>query len=206
MQEILGIFGGTFDPPHLGHLTLAAKAFKELQLTRLLWVPTPRAPHKLNHRISAPHHRIEMLKRTIENNPGFEISTIEIDRPGPTFTLDTINLLQVQFPGARLVLLMGSDLLPGLPYWKGSHALINSVDRIGVMHRPGHKIDLITLDQTLPGLAAKLLFFDNSPLEISSTSIRQRITSSGDYCYHLPTSVCDYIQKNQPYSQVQVLY
>ena len=201
MQEILGIFGGTFDPPHLGHLTLAAKAFDELKLTRLLWVLTPHAPHKLNRQISAPHHRLEMLTRAIQGVPGFEISTVEMDRPGPHFTLDTIKLLQAQYPDARLVLLMGSDLLPGFPKWKGSRELIRALYRIGVMRRPGHEIDLSSLAQTHPNLAARLVLFDNPALEISSSSIRQRITSSEAYCYHLPTSVCDYIQQNQPYSR-----
>lgn len=199
MVETLGVFGGTFDPPHLGHLILAAEALDQLQLTRVLWVLTPRPPHKLERPVTALHHRLEMLKRAIASIPGFELSTIEIERSGPHFSLDTINLLQARSPTARLVLLLGSDLLLGLPAWKGSHELLNAAHAIGVMRRSAKQIDLAALENSLPGLMAKLCFFKTPRLEISSSTIRERIASSRPYHFYLPSGVYDYIQQNKPY-------
>ncbi len=89
----IGIFGGTFDPPHIGHLVLASEAVQQLNLSRLLWVLAPEPPHKLEQPITSLPHRLEMLKRTIAENPSFEISRIEIDRPGPHYTVDMLRLL-----------------------------------------------------------------------------------------------------------------
>jgi nicotinate-nucleotide adenylyltransferase len=199
MVETLGIFGGTFDPPHLGHLILAAEALSQLQLTRVLWVLTPLPPHKLERQITALHYRLEMLKCAIGSIPGFELSTIDIDRSGPYYSLDTINLLQAHYPTARLVLLIGGDLLRGLPTWIRSDELVNAAYAIGVMRRPGDEIDLAAMEKSLPGLMAKLCFFESPQLEISSSFIRQRIASAGHYQFYLPASVYDYIQKNQLY-------
>ncbi|MCX6065187.1 MAG: nicotinate (nicotinamide) nucleotide adenylyltransferase, partial [Chloroflexi bacterium] len=145
MAELIGIFGGTFDPPHLGHLILAAEALNQLKLTRLLWVLTPQPPHKPERPITAINHRLEMLKRTIGNSPGFELSTIEMDRPGPHYTLETLDLLQNKFPSARLVLLIGGDSLRDLPSWKYPTEILLAVHAFGVMRRPGDQFDLNAL-------------------------------------------------------------
>jgi nicotinate-nucleotide adenylyltransferase len=199
MVETLGIFGGTFDPPHLGHLILAVEALSQLKLTRVLWVLTPQPPHKLSRQITALHHRIGMLKGAIGSMPGFELSTVDMDRSGPYYSVGTINLLQARYPTARLELLIGGDLLRGLPTWIRSDELVNAVYAIGVMRRPGDDIDLVTLEKDLPGLSSKLKFFESPQLEISSSSIRQRIARAGHYQFYLPMSVYDYIQQNHLY-------
>ena len=199
MSETLGIFGGTFDPPHLGHLILAAEALNQLQLTRVLWVLTPEPPHKPERAITPLPHRLEMLKRAISSAPGFELSTIEIDRPGPHYSIDTLDLLQSKSPTARLALLIGGDSLRDLPAWSHPDELITAVYAFGVMRRPGDEIDLEALERSLPGLSAKVRFVDAPQLEISSSTIRQRIASGGHFRYYLPTSVYDYIQQNNLY-------
>ena len=199
MAETIGIFGGTFDPPHLGHLILAAEALNQLQLARILWVLTPQPPHKPERPITPLYHRLEMLKRTLDNASGFEISTIEIDRPGPHYTLDTLDLLQDRHPTAKLVLLIGGDSLRDLPVWHCPEELITAVNAFGVMRRPGDEIDLETLEEALPGLLAKLRFIETPQLEISSSSIRERISSSGHYRYYLPAGVYEYIWQNRLY-------
>ena len=195
MAESIGIFGGTFDPPHLGHLILAAEALSQLQLTRVLWVLTPQPPHKPECPITSFPHRLEMLKRAIGTAPGFELSTIEIDRPGPHYTIDTIDLLQTRFPSARLVLLIGGDSLRELPAWNRPDELITAVNALGIMRRPGDEIDLQTLEGSLPGLSAKVRFVNAPLLEISSSSIRQHIASGGHFRYYLSPAVYDYIQQ-----------
>jgi len=199
MAETIGVFGGTFDPPHLGHLILAAEALNQLQLSRVLWVLTPQPPHKPERPISALPHRLEMLKRAIGSAPGFELSSIEIDRPGPHYTLDTIDLLQAKYLSARLVLLIGGDSLRDLPAWSRPNELLTALSAFGVMRRPGDKIDLEYLEQNLPGISAKIRFVDTPQLEISSSSIRQRVANGGHFRYYLPSGVYDYIVQNNLY-------
>lgn len=199
MAESIGVFGGTFDPPHIGHLILAAEALSQLQLDRVLWVVTPEPPHKPNQPITNVYQRIEMTRRVIANNAGFELSTIESDRPGPHYTLDTIDLLQIRNPTSRLVLLIGGDSLRDLPTWNRPEELVTAVHSFGVMRRPGAEFDLSTLEESLPGLKNKLRFFETPQLEISSSSIRERIANKGHYRYYLPADVYDFIQKNRIY-------
>ena len=89
----IGLFGGTFDPPHLGHLILASEACEQLELTRLLWVLTPEPPHKLEKSITSAQHRLAMVKLATSGDTRFEVSSIELERPGPHYTLDTVNLV-----------------------------------------------------------------------------------------------------------------
>jgi nicotinate-nucleotide adenylyltransferase len=199
MAELIGVFGGTFDPPHLGHLILAAEAQNQLQLARVVWVLTPEPPHKPERPITPLHHRLEMLKRTIEAVPGFEISTIEIDRPGPHYSVDTIDLLQVRHPTSRLVLLIGGDSLHSLPGWNRPEELVTAASLIGVMRRPSDEIDLKILGESLPGLMNKLRFIETPQLEISSSSIRERIAQGGHYRFYLSPGVYDYIRQNRLY-------
>src|SRR5688572_10333328 len=100
----LGLFGGTFDPPHLGHLILASEAHHQLELTRLLWVLTPTPPHKLDQSITPLEHRTEMVQLAIAGNPAFELSRLELDRPGPHYTLDTVHQILDQDPDTDTIL------------------------------------------------------------------------------------------------------
>ena len=204
MAESVGVFGGTFDPPHLGHLILAAEALNQLKLSRVLWVLTPNPPHKSDRPITPLHHRMEMLRRAIELAPGFELSTIEVDRPGPHYTLDTLDLLQIRNPSTRFVLLIGGDSLQNLPTWYHPEELIAAAYAFGVMRRPGDEIDTETLEKTLPGLKNKLRFIETPQLEISSSTIRERIANGGHYRFYLPAGVYDYIRKNLLYVKSRV--
>ena len=195
MTEAIGIFGGTFDPPHLGHLILAAEALSQLELTRVIWVLTPQPPHKPERPITDHFHRFEMIKRAIANSPRFELSTIESERPGPHYTIDTIDTLQNRNPSARLMLLLGGDSLRDLPTWHKPGEIVTAVHGFGVMRRPGDEIDLSALNNSLPGLKSKVHFFDTPQLEISSSTIRERIANGGHYRFYLPVEVYDYIQK-----------
>src|SRR5512145_1869540 len=103
MSTRIGLFGGTFDPPHLGHLILASEAQSQLELDRLLWVLTPEPPHKLDQTIATTEHRLAMVRLAIADNEIFELSRIELDRPGPHFTIDTIKLVAEQNPQAEIV-------------------------------------------------------------------------------------------------------
>jgi nicotinate-nucleotide adenylyltransferase len=185
----IGIFGGTFDPPHIGHLILAAEASDQLRLERVLWVVTPNPPHKTGRVISPLEVRLELVQAALSADPRFEISPVEIDRSGPHYSADTVQILAEEHPGAELFYLMGGDSLHDLPTWMRPHEFVACLTGIGVMRRPQDFVDLPWLERTLPGIAAKVHFVDAPLLEISSSSIRERVAQGRHYIYYLPPAV-----------------
>lgn len=199
MPERIGIFGGTFDPPHLGHLILASEAHSQLRLSRLLWVITPRSPHKIVNSITQVSHRLEMVQCAIGDEPAFELSTVEFDRPAPQYTVDTLKIIQEQHPSADLILLMGADSLRGLTTWHRPADLAAACHEIGVMRRPGEDFHLATLEAAIPGIKHKVHFVDTPLLQISSREIRRRVAEGLAYRYFLSPAVYDYIQTHNLY-------
>ncbi|HVN54734.1 MAG TPA: nicotinate-nucleotide adenylyltransferase [Anaerolineaceae bacterium] len=185
----IGIFGGTFDPPHLGHLILAEEARDQLRLERLLWVLTPDPPHKQGQAVSAVSPRLELVQAAIGDNPAFELSRVDLDRPGPHYALDTVLRLQKQFPGADLVYLIGGDSLHDLPTWHCPRELLAACAALGVMRRPEDRINLGRLEREIPGISAKLEWIDAPLLEISSHEIRRRVAEGRPFRYYLPEKV-----------------
>ena len=200
-MQTIGIFGGTFDPPHLGHLILAAEARAQLDLQRLLWVLTPDPPHKQGQSIAPLGQRLEMVKLAIADDPLFELSTAELSRPGPHYALDTVQILAGQNPGTKLVYLMGGDSLSDLPTWHRPADFIAACHEIGVMRRPGDTLDLEALEKNLPGLSAKLRFVEAPLLDIAAREIRARIAEGRPFRYFLPTKVYEYIVDHTLYFQ-----
>jgi nicotinate-nucleotide adenylyltransferase len=190
----LGVFGGTFDPPHVGHLILAAEARDQLKLDRVLWVVTPNPPHKTGRQISPLATRLELVRAALGDDPQFEISRVEIDRPAPHYSFETAQILAQQNPGADLFYLMGGDSLHDLPTWKRPDALVTALAGIGVMRRPQDFVDLPGLERVLPGVTAKVHFVDAPLLEISSSDIRERISAGRHYRYFLPAAVYEVIE------------
>jgi nicotinate-nucleotide adenylyltransferase len=195
----IGVFGGTFDPPHLGHLILASEARSQLGLTRLLWVLTALPPHKRGQVISPLEDRLAMIRLALKDEPTFELSRVDIDRPGPHYTLDTLNLLRRQNAGSELVLVIGGDSLHDLPQWHRPVDVLAACDSIGVMRRPGDEIDLSELDVSLPGMIEKVSFVDAPLLEISSHEIRERARQALPFKYYVPTDVHQYILSHHLY-------
>jgi nicotinate-nucleotide adenylyltransferase len=195
----IGLFGGTFDPPHLGHLILAAESQAQLHLDRVLWLLTAHPPHKAGQPITPLQHRLAMLQRMLSDNPTFALSDVEIRRPGPHYAADTLALLRPEYPTAQLIYLIGSDSLGDLPRWHRPHDVLSGCDALGVMRRPGTRFDLDALESALPGLRAKVRFVEAPLLEIASSAIRQRIRSGGHFRYYLPAAVYQYIQSHNLY-------
>jgi len=200
MRPRIGLFGGTFDPPHLGHTILAAEAFEQLQLTRLLWVLTAVPPHKEGQPITALEHRLGMVRRALEASPEFELSRLDIDRPPPHYALDTVRLASGLFPGADVIYLLGGDSLRDLPRWHEPAAFVAACGQIGVMRRPGDAVDLAGLESALPGLSGKLAFVDAPLLEISSHEIRRRARAGRTFRHYLQPPVYEYIAANNLYA------
>jgi nicotinate-nucleotide adenylyltransferase len=200
-MQTIGIFGGTFDPPHLGHLILAAEAHAQLDLDRLLWVLTPDPPHKREQSIAPLEHRLAMLKLAIAGDPQFELSNVDLARPGPHYAVDTVNILAGQNPSSKLIYLMGGDSLRDLPLWHRPADFVAACQLIGVMRRPGASINLSALEKILPGLTSKVRFVKAPLLDIAAHEIRARIAAGRPFRYFLTTGVYGYIERHDLYRQ-----
>jgi nicotinate-nucleotide adenylyltransferase len=197
----VGIFGGTFDPPHIGHLVLAADALDQLRLDLLLWVLTPVPPHKQGNPISPADQRLGLVQAAIDGEPRFQLSRVEMDRPGPHYAVDSVRLLEEQYPSAELIYLIGGDSLRDLPLWYRPQEFLQRITGLGVMRRPGVQFDMDKLEAQLPGIVNKIHYIDTPLLEISSSDIRLRITEGRSYCYFLPAPVYNLILRNHYYFQ-----
>jgi nicotinate-nucleotide adenylyltransferase len=197
----IGIFGGTFDPPHVGHLILAEESYAQLGLDLVLWVLTPHPPHKVRRKITPTSDRLEMVQKAIMGNPAFEISRADIDRPPPHYALDTVRAIRKRNTDAELIYLMGSDSLADLPDWHDPRMFVQVCDAIGIMCRPGGLIDLQDLEAEIPGLESKVCFIQAPLLEISSSRLRLRIRQGLAFRYYLPSPVYEFIQHRNLYRE-----
>ncbi|NWG15601.1 MAG: nicotinate (nicotinamide) nucleotide adenylyltransferase [Chloroflexi bacterium] len=197
MQRI-GILGGTFDPPHIGHLILAEFAVEGLDLSRLLFVPAADPPHKQDEHKTDVRHRLAMLEQAIGDNPRFALSRVDVDRPGPHYSLDMVEIVRGLHPGDELFFLMGGDSLRDLPRWFRPEALIR-LCRLGVMRRPGDAVDPEMHEAVLPGLAERVTMIEAPLIGISSTEIVERLRRGLSVRYLVPDAVLDYILANDVY-------
>lgn len=205
-HERLGLFGGTFDPPHVGHLILAAEAKSQLGLSRLLWTVTPDPPHKQDQQITPLEHRLAMVRLAIRDDPSFELSEIEQSRPGPHYTVDTIRILAQQNPEAEIVPVIGGDSLDDLPTWHQPREIVYVAHWVGVMRRPGERTNLEALERELPGISSKIHYVEAPLLEIASREIRERAASGKPFRYYLPSPVYDYIEQHHLYHRSEFVH
>lgn len=194
----LGVFGGTFDPPHNGHLALARAARAQLGLERVLWVLTPDPPHKRGRAISPVADRLALLEAALAGEPAAALSRVDLDRPGPHWAADTVALLARQFPQAQLVYLMGGDSLRDLPRW-GRPLEFLAHCTLGVLRRPGAIIALADLEQALPGITARVEFVDAPPVDIASHDLRRRVRAGETLAGLVPDAVARLIRERRLY-------
>jgi nicotinate-nucleotide adenylyltransferase len=198
MAGLTGVFGGTFDPPHLGHLILADEARASLNLERVLWIVTGDPPHKADRQISPSDLRCEMVQAAIGDTPAFELSSVELDRPGPHYAVDT--LLKLRRMGYdNLAYIMGSDSLHDLTTWHDPARFVEACDVIGVMRRPGVQLNLDELEAQLPGLTSRVRFFEAPFIGISGHDIRQRVGDGRAFWYLVLPRVGAVIERNGLY-------
>ena len=195
----LGIFGGSFDPPHVAHLILAQEACNQLGLDRLLWVLTPDPPHKRGRRLAPTEQRFAMLQLALQGNPAFVPSRVDIDRPPPQYAVDTLHILALAYPPAELIYLMGGDSLRDLPTWRRPQEVVAACDAIGVLRRPRVRLDLARLEAQLPGLNRKIRWVDAPRLDISATYIRRLAGAGKEFRYYVPEAVYEYIREQRLY-------
>jgi nicotinate-nucleotide adenylyltransferase len=197
MQRI-GILGGTFDPPHIGHLVLADCAIESVALDELLFVPAADPPHKRDETRASAAHRLAMLQLAIAQDGRFKLSRADIDRPGPHYAVDMVRLIQLQYPQAEMVFVMGADSLRDLPTWHCPQEFI-TLCKLAVMPRPAVRVELPALEELLPGVSARIVTIDAPLIEISSTEIVERLRDGKSVRYLVPPPVLDYISAKQVY-------
>ena len=193
----IGILGGTFDPVHLGHLIVAQEAAVQLELERVLFVPAGQPWQKAHRQVTAAADRAAMVKLAIRSNPLFRLSLVDIERPGPSYSADTVVLLKDRLgEGVELYFLCGADSLAELPTWKDPEQLVNSCFVVGCQ-RPGFLgLDLEALDKIMPGIAEKTIRLNTPLIDISSGDIRMRGATGKPIRYLVPSSVGKYIIKH----------
>ena len=195
----LGIFGGTFDPIHLGHLVIAEEARASLDLDGVLFIPARVSPFKLGQATASADNRLRMVELAIADNPAFQASRLEIEREGPSYTVDTLRQLRAFYgPQPELFLLMGTDSLATIASWHEAQELVK-LAWIAAYARPGVPLDLVELDRQVPGLAAATRLLDDVKLDISSTDIRSRVRAERTIRYLVPPSVEAYIRQHGLY-------
>ena len=195
----LGVMGGTFDPIHYGHLVAAQEAAAALHLPRVLFIPAWQPPHKIDEPSASPEHRLCMVRLAVEANPLFEVSQIEIDRPGRSYTVDTLRGLAGTFSGAELHFIVGMDSLTELPRWHDPAGILE-LARIVALYRPGWEtVDLAELERVLPTARGRVTVVPMPELDISATELRERVRANRPIRYLVPDAVASYIEKHRLY-------
>ena len=195
-----GILGGTFDPIHMGHLILAEEARAQLKLDEVLFVPTGQPWLKAERSITPAFHRVEMVRRAIANNSCFKLCTLEIERPGPSYTVDTLLALGEELgTEGNFFFILGRDTLADLSLWKEPNKLIQMC-RLVVAPRVNQSLDLNSLEASVRGIKGSIIQLDMPAIGISSSAIRQRIPQGLSIRYLVPDDVEKYIAEQGLYS------
>ena len=194
----LGIYGGTFDPIHIGHLVIAEEIRARLNLDRIIFVPAGVPPHKDPVRVSPAVHRLAMLRLAVQDNRSFAIDTIELDRDGRSFTADTLATFREREPDAGLWFIMGGDSLADLHTWR-TPELIVSLARLAVAQRPGWGIEVDAANRRVPATTGRIDIIDTPLIDIASHDVRARVRDGRPVRYLIPSDVHGYIQRQGLY-------
>lgn len=190
----IGLFGGSFDPPHLAHLIVAETVREQFRLDQVWWIPAFEPPHKDEAALAASRHRLEMTQRATRDNPGFATSDVEIQRAGTSYTVDTVRRLQEVYPAYAFSLLLGGDSLHEFASWYQPEEIVARVPLL-VYRRPG-AADEAPAASFLEG---RVRFADAPLLDISATEIRARVRAGRSIRYLVPAAVQAYIEEHGLY-------
>ncbi|MFH1560722.1 MAG: nicotinate-nucleotide adenylyltransferase [Chloroflexota bacterium] len=201
----LGILGGTFDPIHMGHLIIAQEAAVRVTLDEVWFIPTGQPWLKGGRGISPSHHRVEMVRLALECNFGFKVSAVEVDRPGPSYTVDTlVTLREGDAKEDSLFFILGMDSLETLHRWHQPERLFDLCTLVAVS-RPEHRdFDLTSLDRIRPGASSEVVIIDGLDIGISGAEIRRRVSQGLPITYWVPRAVEKYIHEHHLYQEADL--
>lgn len=199
----VGILGGTFDPIHYAHLAIAQEVRVALDLTEIVFIPAGQPPHKPGSEVTPAQHREAMVQLAIASNPYFSYSRIELDRPGPSYLVDTLRSLRTQWGNAvQLYFIIGWDSLEELHTWYDPQGILALLTHLVAVRRPGYTPGNeynTMLETRLPGILQRLLVVPAPLLDISSTDLRRRVIDGRPIKYQTPEAVEDYITEHGLY-------
>ncbi len=202
-----GILGGTFDPPHLGHLVLAQEAYSVLSLDKVWFVPAGQPPHKGGASVTLASHRRKLVELAISGDDRFGLCTVELRRSGPSYTVDTLRQLRTAWgPDIWICLILGWDMVSYLPNWHDPSGVLQQVDQLAAAYRPGHQAntdELAELSRILPDFERKVKVFPVPQLDIAATTLRERVAAGRPLRYLVPDAVRQYIEEHGLYRTAQ---
>jgi nicotinate-nucleotide adenylyltransferase len=199
----VGVLGGTFDPIHLGHLIIAEEARERLKLEQVIFVPAGQPWLKAEQPLAPARHRVRMVELAVASNPCFQVASNEVERAGPSYTVDTLEELQQKLGAdATLHFIMGMDALEQFHRWKEPERLLELCQLV-VVNRPGHQaVDVGNVTPRYPQASGRVTLLSAPRIEISSTDIRRRAAQGISFRYQTPEAVERYILEHRLYQQV----
>jgi nicotinate-nucleotide adenylyltransferase len=201
----IGVIGGTFDPIHFGHLVIAEEVYATLNLAQMVFVPAGQPPHKPERVVTSAQDRLAMLQLAIASNPHFTISMVDLERPGPSYTVETLRLLREQWgEQTAIYFVIGRDSLEDLLDWYDPVGILEQLDYLVAVKRPGYteeKSYIERLEERLPGIRQRLIIMSAPQLDISATELRQRVAEGRPIKYQVPEVVEQYILQHGLYSR-----
>ena len=194
----LGVLGGTFDPVHIGHLALAEQAGEQLALERVLWVPSGDPWRKTDRAVTPAEHRAAMVWLAIEGHALYDLRLLEVERAGPSYSVETLAELRRVEPDRELFFLLGLDALEDLPNWREPARLIE-LATLAVAARGGRKPSVEELDRLVPGLGWRVVWLEMSHIDVSATELRRLAAAGEGLGDRTPASVVAYIREHRLY-------
>lgn len=194
----VGILGGTFNPPHLGHLVCAQEAFRELDLDQVILIPARVPPHKPVEDEPGAEHRLALCRLAVQDDERFEVSEIELGRDGPSYTVDTLMQLSSEAPDNELFLIVGGDIAVGLPQWHRAERVLELASVAIAKRRGTARASVAQALQALPG-GDRARFFQMPRMGVSSTMVRRRVAARQPIRYLVPDRVAEYIASHRLY-------
>jgi len=199
----VGVLGGTFDPPHMGHLVLAQEAYQALNLDQVLFVPAGEPWRKAGRELSAREHRLAMIRLAVADNPAFAVSTAEVDRPGPSYTAETLADLRAQLgPGSELFFTMGADSLADFPHWHEPRRILE-LARLAVAERSpagDEGVEEGIPQELAEALRGSVVWVTMPLIAISASAVRQRVRQGLSVRYWVPEAVEEYVRRHGLYA------
>jgi len=195
----VGILGGTFNPPHLGHLVCAQEAYRELGLDRVMLIPARIPPHKPVEHEPGPEHRLALCRLAVADDDRFVVSELELGRDGPSYTVDTLEQLSTEQPTRELFLIVGGDIAVGLPQWHRAERVLELAGLAIAKRRETARTSVVRALGTIGG-EQRAHFFSMPRVDISSTMVRRRVRAGQPIRYLVPDRVRDYIEDRALYA------